>query len=449
MGVVYFGSTVYWVVEVMQVHGGLHPIASVLVGALLVSYLALYPAIFAAVLARAVRRSGPGAVWFAPPLWVASEWARSTIGGGFPWVPLGASQAETLPVVQLASVAGVYGLSMLLALVSTAAAALALTPGRATRRTAAAVAVVVVIVGGAGAWRVSRATLVTGDTVRVGLVQGNVAQEQKYDLRFRDEIMRRYLGLSRRVLADGASLVVWPEASTPFYFDAEGPLAQPIRQMAATAGTPFLIGTDEYEPPRDGRPERFYNAAVLVGADGASRGSYRKMHLVPFGEYVPLKSVLFFVAPLIEAVSDFSAGTDPVVFDAGGRQVSVSICYESVYPGIAQAFVEGGSQLLATITNDAWFGRSSAPYQHFAQGALRAVEQGRYVVRAANTGISGAVDPYGRVIARTNLFEPAALAVDVRLLSGRTIYSRVGDVVAWFSLAVTLWIVTTSLRRRS
>ena len=400
-------------------------------------------------LASDIRRSGPGAVWFAPPLWVASEWARSTIGGGFPWVPLGASQAEALPVVQLASVAGVYGLSMLLALVSTAAAALALTPGRATRRTAAAVAVVVVIVGGAGAWRVSRATLMTGDMVRVGLVQGNVAQEQKYDLRFRDEIMRRYLGLSRRVLADGASLVVWPEASTPFYFDAEGPLAQPIRQLAATAGTPFLIGTDEYEPPRDGRPERFYNAAVLVGADGASRGSYRKMHLVPFGEYVPLKSVLFFVAPLIEAVSDFSAGTDPVVFDAGGRQVSVSICYESVYPGIAQAFVEGGSQLLATITNDAWFGRSSAPHQHFAQGALRAVEQGRYIVRAANTGISGAVDPYGRVIARTNLFEPAALVVDVRLLSGRTIYSRVGDVVVWFSLAVTLWVVTTSLRRRS
>jgi apolipoprotein N-acyltransferase len=172
------------------------------------------------------------------------------------------------------------------------------------------------------------------------------------------------------------------------------------------------------------------------------------MHLVPFGEYVPLKSVLFFVAPLIEAVSDFSAGTDPIVFNADGRRLSVSICYESVYPAIAQSFVERGSQLLATITNDAWFGRSSAPYQHFDQGAMRAVEQGRYVVRAANTGISGAVDPYGRVIARTPIFEPAALVVDVRLLSGRTIYSRVGDVVVWFSLAVTLWIVTTSLRRR-
>jgi apolipoprotein N-acyltransferase len=342
----------------------------------------------------------------------------------------------------------VYGISMLLAVVSTTAAALALAPGRTTRRIAVAVAVLVAAVSGAGAWRVSRAALTTGETARIGLVQGNVAQEQKYDLRFRDEIMRRYLALSRRVIAEGASLVIWPEASTPFYFDAEGPLAQPIRQLAIESRTPFVIGTDEYDPPADGLPERFYNAAVFVGADGASRESYRKMHLVPFGEYVPLKSVLFFVAPLIEAVSDFSAGTDPIVFNADGRRLSVSICYESVYPAIAQSFVERGSQLLATITNDAWFGRSSAPYQHFDQGAMRAVEQGRYVVRAANTGISGAVDPYGRVIARTPIFEPAALVVDVRLLSGRTIYSRVGDVVVWFSLAVTLWIVTTSLRRR-
>ncbi len=128
--------------------------------------------------------------------------------------------------------------------------------------------------------------------------------------------------------------------------------------------------------------------------------------------------------------------------------MSVAICYESVYPDIAQAFVERGSQLLATITNDAWFGTSSAPYQHFEQGALRAVEQGRYVVRAANTGISGAVDPYGRVLAKTELFKPAAMTVDVRLLSGRTIYSRVGDVVAWGSLALTCWLLMLTRRSR-
>jgi len=165
------------------------------------------------------------------------------------------------------------------------------------------------------------------------------------------------------------------------------------------------------------------------------------MRLVPFGEYVPLKKLLFFVAPLVQTVSDFSAGTEPVVLNADGRRVSVAICYESVYPWIAREFVERGSQLLATITNDAWFGRSSAAYQHFAQGAIRAVEEGRYVVRAANTGISGAVDPYGRVLLTTPLFQPEAVTVDVRLLDGRTIYSRVGDVVAWLSMAITAVVV--------
>jgi apolipoprotein N-acyltransferase len=180
-----------------------------------------------------------------------------------------------------------------------------------------------------------------------------------------------------------------------------------------------------------------YNTAFMLGPTGDTVGVYHKIRLVPFGEYVPMKRILFFVGPLVEAVSDFTPGTDPVVFDVDGRRVSVAICYESIAPWIARAFVRRGSQLLATITNDAWFGRSSAAFQHFEQGAIRAVEEGRYVVRAANTGITGAVDPYGRVLRRTPLFETMAVTVDVRLLDGRTIYSYVGDVVAWASAVVT------------
>jgi apolipoprotein N-acyltransferase len=313
-------------------------------------------------------------------------------------------------------------------------------------------AAAVVAVVGWGSARVARGDWLEGEPLRVGLVQGNVAQEQKYDPRFRDGIIGQYLALSRDVIGKGARLVVWPEAATPFYFDAEGVLARPVRELAAASRTPFLLGTDEYAPPAPGRDEQFFNSAVLVGDDGRSRGSYKKMRLVPFGEFVPFKSILFFVGPLVEAVSDFSAGTEPVVFDTGRGRVSVAICYESVYPSVSRAFVNNGSQLLATITNDAWFGRSSAPYQHFQQGAIRAVEQGRYVVRAANTGISGAVDPYGRVLAASQLFEPAAVTVDVRLVSRRTIYGRVGDIVVWLSILVTLALVwqsrTAGVRRR-
>ena len=448
-GFVGFLGTLYWVVGVVQVFGGLPTPVAGIVGVLTAMYLSIFPAVFGGLMVRAVRRFGLVGVWLAPTLWVATEWLRASTLLGFPWALLGSSQATVLPVAQAASVVGVYGLSVLVSLVSAAAAVIALTADRGHRRGVAAVAILLVFVVGAGAWRVRTGTLTSAGTpLRVGLVQGNVAQEQKHDPEFKDGIMNRYLGLSRRALADGAELVIWPEASTPFFFDAEAVPALPIRRLAAEARTPFIVGTDEYERMPAGQGARIYNTAVVIGRDGRSSGTYRKMHLVPFGEFVPMKRILFFVGPLVEAVSDFSAGTEPVVLDAGGHRVSVAICYEVVFPTISRAFVAGGSQLLATITNDAWFGRSSAAYQHFEQAGLRAIEQGRYMVRAANTGISGAVDPYGRVIQRTELFMPAALAIDVRLLDSRTIYSRLGDLAAWGSLLVAAWVLMPAGRQR-
>ncbi|MCC7008399.1 MAG: apolipoprotein N-acyltransferase [Acidobacteria bacterium] len=438
-GMVFYSGTLYWVVQVMEGYGGLPTIVSVAIGGLLAAYLSLYAGLFALLLRAAVQRWGTAGLWWAPWFWVATEWARSTVGGGFPWVLLGTSQTPVLPVAQAASVVGVYGVSLMIAFVSTAAAAVAVSRERVHRRAAAAVAIGLVLAVAAGAARIRTETWTTvGRPLRVGLVQGSVAQERKYDPKFRDEIVQRYLDLSRATIAAGAALVIWPEASTPFYFDLSDVLSAPIRQLAVETKTPFLIGTDEFTPRSGDSPDRYFNSAVLLGPDGRSHGSYRKMQLVPFGEYVPLKQLLFFVGPLVEAVSDFSAGESAVVFDSAGRRLSVAICYESVYPGVARQFVAAGSELLATITNDAWFGRSSAAYQHFNQGAMRAIEQGRYVVRAANTGITGAVDPYGRVLARTDLFVPAAVTVDVRLIDARTIYSRFGDVVVWIALAVSV-----------
>lgn len=260
--------------------------------------------------------------------------------------------------------------------------------------------------------------------------------------------MDRYIGLSRQAIAGGAQLVLWPEASIPFYFDLDAESAVPVRRLAAESRVPFVVGTDALERGTSNTSDRYYNTAVLVGVDGQTRASYRKIRLVPFGEYVPFKNLLFFVGPLVEAVSDFTPGDDLTVFESEGTRFSVAICYESIYAGMAQAFVTRGSELLTTITNDAWFGTSSAAYQHFEQGTLRAVEQGRYLVRAANTGISGAVDPYGRLLARTPLFEPAALIVDARLLTGRTIYHATGDVVAWISLAAAAAVIWLSRKKK-
>jgi apolipoprotein N-acyltransferase len=198
---------------------------------------------------------------------------------------------------------------------------------------------------------------------------------------------------------------------------------------------------DQVEPIRSAGPtekpeSRYYNAAFLVRPDGSVGAVYRKMHLVPFGEYVPLKRLLFFVGPIVEAVSDFSPGTDPVLLPVGEHAASTAICYEVIYGNLIRRSVREGSELLTTITNDAWYGRSSAAYQHWDQAVMRAVENGRYLARAANTGISGFVDPYGRVIERSDLFEQKMLIQDLRFLTGRTAYNRIGDLVAWLSLAL-------------
>lgn len=450
-GAVYFLGTVYWVVTVMAMYGGLSILVALPIGLLLVFYLAAYPGLFAVMVGLAIRRFGVAGVWLAPFAWVTSEWLRATVGGGFPWALLGTSQVPMLPVAQFASVAGVYGLGALVALVGTAAAAVALTRRRTHLVGAAGVFVFLTLVVVAGLFRLTGSELTrTGQVLRVGLVQGNIPQDQKWDPSYKYRILTDYLDLSRQVLDAGAGLVAWPEAATPFFFDAEAVMAEPIRRLAIESRTPFVIGTDAFEAGSDGAPDRIYNSAALIGIDGRTRATYRKIQLVPFGEYVPLQQLLFFVGPLVEAVSAFSPGVDPTVLDTGDYRVSVSICYESVYPWLSRAFARRGSQLLMTITNDAWFGRSSAAYQHFDQGALRAIEQGRYMVRAANTGISGAVDPYGRVLARTPLFERVALTVDVRLIESSTIYGRTGDVIVWVSLGLCggLVAMVTFGRRR-
>jgi len=376
---------------------------------------------------------------------------------GFPWVLLGYSQSSVLPIAQLSSVFGVYGVSMLVAAVSAALARFAIAGPRArrTRRVLLPLATVfatVMVVAAWGSRRVAASEWTReGERVRVGLIQGNVEQGQKWDPMRGPAIFQDYLRMTRRALGEGAEFVLWPESSTPFLFDEDRVAADVVRSIAKQARTPILVGSDQIDWRVDGGrrvPEKYYNSALLVRADGTTAGAYRKMHLVPFGEYVPLKELLFFAGPLVEAVGPFSPGTDPTLLPVGGHRISVAICYEVVYPALVRQFVTRGSELLTTITNDAWFGRTSAPYQHFAQAAMRAIEEGRYLVRSANTGISGIVDPYGRVVEKSDLFQAAVLVGEARFLRVSTFYARHGDVLAYASVMLTLGLMVTPRRWR-
>jgi apolipoprotein N-acyltransferase len=266
--------------------------------------------------------------------------------------------------------------------------------------------------------------------------------------------------MTREAIGRGAQFILWPESATPLPYDQDRAGSEAIRRLAREAHITLLIGSDQVDPVRPAPPfdpaqvesheARSYNAAYLIRPDGATAAIYRKIHLVPFGEYVPFGRILSFVGPIISAVGDmnpFYPGTDAVVLPVAGHSASTAICYEVIYSRLIRDFVQHGSELLTTITNDAWYGWSSAAYQHWQQASMRSIEEGRYLARAANTGISGFVDPYGRVLQSSQMFQTAVLTDDVRFLKVRTLYSRIGDTVGWLSVAFTIAALAATWRK--
>lgn len=443
-GVVFFTGTVYWTGETVSTFGDLPWIVGVLITGILVFYQGTFIAVAAAIGALLARRFGLRGVLLFPAVWVALEYGRGHfLWGGFPWVAFGSAVATLLPVVQLASLVGVYGVSLFLAVINSCFAVAATTIGR-TR--VLAVAAAVVLVAATSAWGSSRlaASPLTreGTPLRIALVQGNVPQEEKWDPSRADAIVQRYLRMTAEAVSKGAQFIMWPESSTPFAFDERPERAVGIRAIVGGSGIPLLLGSDDIER---GSPDKYYNAAFMLDRAGSTAAVYRKMHLVPFGEYVPWKNLLFFVGPLVESVSDFSAGERITMMPVGDHMITTAICFEVVFPELIRAAVLQGSELITTITNDAWYGRSSAPHQHFELATMRAVEQGRYLARAANTGISGIVDPYGRVVTRSALFETTVLTGEVRFLQSLTVYARIGDLVAQAAVLITLLGVAAAL----
>jgi apolipoprotein N-acyltransferase len=256
----------------------------------------------------------------------------------------------------------------------------------------------------------------------VAAIQGNVAQDEKWQAASRELILERHLGLTAEAVARGARLVLWPESSTLEQIADSPVLARRLQQVLAAADSRALVGS-VYRLPDGG----FSNAAFLVHPRLGLVQRYDKQRLVPFGETVPLGRLLFFVRPLVQAVGDFRPGTDPGVMggaDASIPPFGVAICYEIIYPHLVAEQVRAGATFLTTITNDAWFGVSGAPSQHFAMAVMRAAESRRWLLRAANTGISGLVDPGGRVLQATGLFRPALVSGTIRARHELTFFVR-------------------------
>lgn len=435
-GLAFYLATIWWVVITMTTYGRMPLALSVAALLLLCGVLAGYTAVFAWLLAlgRARLRLPDGlAPLVGAGLWTALEFLRTYLFSGFPWALAGYTQYRQPSVRLLAALAGVYGISALVLLVNGAAAgmlACLLAPRSGPNRwrrlgghgaTVALVAVGVVAYA-LGGWR----DVTGGPAIRVGLLQGNIDQAVKWDRGYQRRTLETYERLSRQVAAERPSLIVWPETAVPFFLRHEPELGPRVQAFVAETGIPMLIGS-----PEAGADGLLYNSAFLLGSDGVFRGRYDKRHLVPFGEYVPLQEVFFFLDKLVTGIGDFGRGRTATVFAGVGPRFSVMICYEVIFPAEVREFARAGAEFLVNITNDAWFGRSGAPYQHLAMAAVRAVENGSYLVRAANTGVSAVIAPSGAVLAETPIFAEAAVVETIRARQGETPYTRYGDVLAY------------------
>jgi apolipoprotein N-acyltransferase len=440
----------YWTALVVVQYGDVARPLALLAMVLLCMAVALFPALFGWLVARWLAAFGPAALLLAPVAWVATEMLRSHALYRFAWCLLGYSQQENVSLIQIASYTAVYGVSFL---VASPAAAIAY--GAASR---AAGRGTVALLGCAGlvglVWlhgeRVLSSPAATGPTVRVGLVQANISQDEKWDPKRADANVQAHLSLTRTAAEFGARFVVWPESALPFLFDRNPELAQGLRSLASSRQLYVLFGNDDVE--ESARGPRVWVGAKMLGPDGELALRYHKMRLVPFGEYVPLQPLVTlggtFAARLVSRAGEFTPGTQYSVGSLDGHRVSVFICYEAIFPDLVREFRARGAELLVNVTNDAWYGTTSAPYQHFAMAVFRAVENGVWLVRAANTGITAVVDARGRVVERTALFERTLLVRDVPMLAGGTFYSRHGDVFGWSCLALAALLALASPGRR-
>jgi apolipoprotein N-acyltransferase len=430
-GLAFFVPLLRWLTHTMTTFATLSWPLAVLVLVALAAYLALYWGAVGALVAWLQRPLGHVALWLAPAFWVAAELARTHALSGFPWGLLGYVPYRRFEVIQLAAWTGVYGVSALL--VAANAAVVACGMRRHPGDLALAAALGVLAVGTTAGLSARAAQDAATESVQVGLVQGNIDQAIKWDPAFQRETLRIYAQLTREAAA-GSRLVVWPEAAVPAYVRYEPWVLGWLTELAREVGRPLLVGAPDAE--REGRATRFLNSAFLVGERGLE-SRYDKMHLVPFGEYVPLKRLLFFVDAIAAEIGDFTPGRARVIFPLEGAPFGTVICYEVIFPDLFRRFVAGGARFMVNITNDAWFGESGGPLQHLATVPLRAVENGVAVVRAANTGVTALVLPDGRIGPRLGLFQRGALRVDVPLATAQTFYTRYGDLFAYAASAVT------------
>jgi apolipoprotein N-acyltransferase len=431
-GAIAYLGLIYWVVVAVHRYGNIPLPLAIPILLLLVIYLSLYWGAFA-FLASYVREKGE---WIAlltfPALWVGLEYLRSFLLSGFPWALVGYSQYLNTPIVQIADITGVYGVSFLLILCNTLLF-LWIVRWRGRKGVPLQVTiftiVLVALAFAYGYWKI-KTPLTTDKKLTIGVAQGNIEQDVKWDQGFQKETLEIYRKLSLELSKASPHLVIWPETAVPAYFPSGTGLDQKVMAIPHQLNTYLLFGS--LSSRKQGEEVKVYNSAYFISPRPRILSRYDKMHLVPFGEYVPLSSFFPFFNSLV-GIGNITPGEEVVVFQLPHGKFGTLICFEVIFPELCRKFVRNGADFMVTITNDAWFGRTSAPYQHLAQATFRSIENRIWLVRAANTGVSAFIDPWGRINTASGLFTREVLTGEIDLKGGKmTFYAQYGDLFAIF-----------------
>ncbi len=454
-GILWFAGTCYWIYDTMHEHGGLSVAAAALALFLFCLYLGLYHGLFGLLVGLA---AGPGrdnrrALIAVPFLWVAVELARTRVTG-FPWDLLGTAQVDNISLSRITMWTGVYGISFEIMLVNVAVAAAFLVP-RKKRNTLLLAAVVAAAVLQAG--RLVDAPALAGDRAAL-LVQENIPVDENWTREAFEGTLRELTDLSEKAEVSSSSasnatesahgkadLIVWPESPAPF-FTSDPLFRDPVSEMARATRSWVVTGAIGSRPvfsePRSASPEVF-NSAALVSPTGEWTARYDKVHLVPFGEYLPFPKLFAFAGGLTKEVGEFKAGTSRAPLEAGSMPLGIFICYESVFPDEVRQFANNGAQVFVNISNDGWYGDSGAYAQHLNQTRMRAIENNRWILSATDTGVTASIDPYGSTVARLPRKERGALVAPYALTSVTTFYTRHGDWFAWLCAIISAGALLT------
>ena len=462
-GMVHYVSLLYWIIIVLGKYGNLPLWISIPALLLLALYMSAYMALFCAIINLAWKRQEVLVVWLGPLLWVGLDHVRSFLFSGFPWQDLAYSQYKALLLIQIADLTGHSGITFLIVLVNAVTAFLFIL-WRADRSADAAgmqqgftlrlrrawfyaILPAIFIVVTVMAYNVFRyrqvSDLIANSTkMKMAVVQGNIEQDQKWSPSMRLATIDIYTHLSAQAIAREnvpPALMIWPETALPFpvsdnpYFNRLKSVLPSEQKVWLLSGAPFYKEVSVKNMAQE-RKVLSYNSAYLITPAGGIGGRYDKQHLVPFGEYVPLSDYLPLPGPLVENIGNFSSGkaVGPLILE--NAAIGVLICFESIFPKLARNWTSNGANLLVNITNDAWFGRSSAPWQHLSMAVLRAVENRRSLARSANTGISATITPLGRTTGISPLFQSFYLVAELPLLQTKTLFVKFGYYFGLFCL---------------